>query len=164
VTAAIDVILLSDRAEDQGWKALGLCRFYQPNLFYPERGRDVRPAKRVCGMCPARLACLSYALRRNERLGIWGGLTERERRRVRRGLPLSITCRFCGHDVKAGRLGQVTCNRQACREAHRRWVDRQQVVVVVQLSFGFDVPTSVAELAAAAIVAEAEQTLEAVAV
>lgn len=158
----IDVILpaLSDRPEDQGWKAFGRCGWMDPNVFYPERGQPVRPAKRECAKCPVRLACLAYALRRNERLGIWGGLTERERRRVRRGLPLSIACRFCGHEVKAGRLGQVTCNRQACREALRRWQTlREPQGVMVQLSFAFDVPTTVAELSAAAILAEAELLL-----
>lgn len=110
-----DVPVLSGRGEDQGWKLYAACYGQDPDIWYPERGQDVRPAKKVCAVCPARMACLSYALRNGERLGIWGGLTERERRRMRRGLSLSVSCIYCGRIVKAGGLSQQTCNRQACK-------------------------------------------------
>jgi WhiB family redox-sensing transcriptional regulator len=54
------------------------------DLFYPDRGGDIRTAKRICQGCPVRQPCLDYALERGERFGVWGGLSERERRRLKR--------------------------------------------------------------------------------
>ena len=55
-----------------------------PDLFFPERGASTREAKEVCRGCVVRLDCLEYALVNGEKFGIWGGLSERERRRLRR--------------------------------------------------------------------------------
>jgi WhiB family redox-sensing transcriptional regulator len=55
-----------------------------PDLFFPERGASTREAKAVCRGCEVRDECLEYALDQGEKFGIWGGLSERERRRVRR--------------------------------------------------------------------------------
>mgnify|MGYP000160797370 CR=1 FL=1 len=55
-----------------------------PDLFFPERGASTREAKEVCRGCIVRLECLEYALTNGEKFGIWGGLSERERRRLRR--------------------------------------------------------------------------------
>jgi WhiB family transcriptional regulator, redox-sensing transcriptional regulator len=52
--------------------------------FFPEKGGSTREAKRVCTTCPVRAECLEYALGNDERFGIWGGLSERERRRLKR--------------------------------------------------------------------------------
>jgi WhiB family redox-sensing transcriptional regulator len=65
------------------WMLHGACRD-DPDLFYPDRGGDIRKAKRICRGCPVRQPCLDYALERGERFGVWGGLSERERRRLRR--------------------------------------------------------------------------------
>ena len=54
------------------------------DLFFPERGASTRRAKAICDGCPVRGECLDYALAHGEKFGIWGGLSERERRRVRR--------------------------------------------------------------------------------
>ena len=66
------------------WMAAGLCAEVDPDLFYPESGAPNRDAKRVCGGCEVRAECLAYALAHRERFGVWGGTTERERRRMRR--------------------------------------------------------------------------------
>jgi len=67
-----------------GWMADGLCAQVDPELFYPEAGESNREAKRVCGGCEVRVKCLAYALAHRERFGVWGGLSERERRRMHR--------------------------------------------------------------------------------
>ena len=68
-----------------GWMADGLCAQVDPELFYPESGAPNRDAKRICAGCEVRAECLAYALAHRERFGVWGGTTERERRRLRRG-------------------------------------------------------------------------------
>ncbi len=66
------------------WHKHGACRGSDPNLFFPERGESVKEAKAVCARCPVRPECLEYALANQEKFGIWGGLSERERRQLRR--------------------------------------------------------------------------------
>lgn len=63
-----------------------LCAQTDPEIFFPEQGASSRSAKRVCMACPVRADCLAHALAVGERYGIWGGLSERERRQERRGL------------------------------------------------------------------------------
>ncbi|HJQ00113.1 MAG TPA: WhiB family transcriptional regulator [Jatrophihabitans sp.] len=64
------------------WMEFGLCRQTDPEVFFPEKGGSTRDAKRVCAGCEVRSECLLYALEHKERFGIWGGLSERERRRL----------------------------------------------------------------------------------
>lgn len=66
------------------WQADALCAQTDPEAFFPEKGGSTRDAKRVCNECPVRDACLEYAMENDERFGIWGGLSERERRRLRK--------------------------------------------------------------------------------
>ena len=68
----------------QQWIDRAACLQADPDAFYPEKGGSSRAAKRVCHTCPVQNDCLSYALANDERFGIWGGLSERERRRLRR--------------------------------------------------------------------------------
>ena len=73
--------------EEEGelaWQADALCAQTDPEAFFPEKGGSTRDAKRVCSECPVSEACLDYALAKDERFGIWGGLSERERRRLRK--------------------------------------------------------------------------------
>lgn len=73
--------------EDQGqlaWQTDALCAQTDPEAFFPEKGGSTRDAKRVCAACPVSEACLDYAMEHDEKFGIWGGLSERERRRLRR--------------------------------------------------------------------------------
>jgi WhiB family transcriptional regulator, redox-sensing transcriptional regulator len=66
------------------WQERALCAQTDPEAFFPEKGGSVREAKRVCMACEVRAECLDYALAHDERFGIWGGLSERERRRVKK--------------------------------------------------------------------------------
>ena len=66
------------------WQADALCAQTDPEAFFPEKGGSTRDAKKVCGSCAVRAQCLEYALANDERFGIWGGLSERERRRLRK--------------------------------------------------------------------------------
>ncbi|HEY9410657.1 MAG TPA: WhiB family transcriptional regulator [Jiangellaceae bacterium] len=65
------------------WMLDAICAQTDPDAFYPEQGVNVIEAVRVCRSCPVRVECLQYALDNNERWGIWGGVTERTRRRMR---------------------------------------------------------------------------------
>ena len=67
-----------------GWQADALCAQTDPEAFFPEKGGSTRDAKKVCAACTVRSQCLEYALANDERFGIWGGLSERERRRLRK--------------------------------------------------------------------------------
>jgi WhiB family redox-sensing transcriptional regulator len=73
----------SDR-DDTSWQDFANCLGVDPDLFFPERGASTREAKEVCRGCVVREQCLEYALRNGEKFGIWGGMSERERRRIRR--------------------------------------------------------------------------------
>lgn len=71
-------------ADAKGWQDYANCLGVDPDLFFPERGASTREAKEVCKGCVVREDCLEYALANGEKFGIWGGLSERERRRIRR--------------------------------------------------------------------------------
>jgi len=73
------------------WHDRALCAETDPEAFFPEKGGSTREAKQVCRGCEVSAECLEYALERDERFGIWGGLSERERRRLKRE-PLSVAC------------------------------------------------------------------------
>jgi WhiB family redox-sensing transcriptional regulator len=66
------------------WMSEAACEGVDPDLFFPERGDDTSGAKAVCRECPVREDCLEYALANGIRYGIWGGTSERERKRLRR--------------------------------------------------------------------------------
>jgi WhiB family redox-sensing transcriptional regulator len=66
------------------WQANALCAQTDPEAFFPENDHSTRDAKRVCASCDVQSDCLDYALRNDERFGVWGGLTERERRKLTR--------------------------------------------------------------------------------
>jgi len=66
------------------WQERALCAQTDPEAFFPEKGGSTREAKKVCASCDVRSECLDYALANDERFGIWGGLSERERRKLKR--------------------------------------------------------------------------------
>ena len=66
------------------WADKAKCLVAEPDTFFPEKGGSTREAKRICSGCPVKDECLEYALENDERFGIWGGLSERERRKLRR--------------------------------------------------------------------------------
>ena len=70
--------------DEQEWQERALCAQTDPEAFFPEKGGSTREAKQICNSCDVRTECLEYALGHDERFGIWGGLSERERRRLKR--------------------------------------------------------------------------------
>jgi WhiB family redox-sensing transcriptional regulator len=66
------------------WQSDALCAQTDPEAFFPEKGGSTRDAKKICSSCEVRSECLEYALANDERFGIWGGLSERERRKLRK--------------------------------------------------------------------------------
>jgi WhiB family redox-sensing transcriptional regulator len=74
---------------EQGWMSQARCRGLTPQEFFPSDGVGVERARQFCGGCPVRPECLEYALEQRIDHGVWGGCSERERRRIlrrRRGL------------------------------------------------------------------------------
>jgi WhiB family redox-sensing transcriptional regulator len=67
------------------WRELAACRGIDLEMFFPGRGESAGPARRVCAACPVRQPCLDYAISNRIVHGVWGGLTERERRALRSG-------------------------------------------------------------------------------
>jgi WhiB family redox-sensing transcriptional regulator len=70
--------------EEPEWQDRALCAQTDPEAFFPEKGGSTREAKRICQGCDVRSECLEYALAHDERFGIWGGLSERERRKLKK--------------------------------------------------------------------------------
>src|SRR3954452_16998951 len=66
------------------WREWALCAEVDPDAFFPEKGESTRAAKNICRRCLVKVECLSSALANDERFGVWGGLSDRERRRLRR--------------------------------------------------------------------------------
>ena len=81
-----DFMGLSQVADElsPGWQQFANCLGVDPNLFYPERGVSTSEAKAVCQRCQVKEECLEYAVQNGEKFGIWGGMSERERRRIRK--------------------------------------------------------------------------------
>jgi len=73
-------------SEEADWHERALCAQTDPEAFFPEKGGSTREAKKICTGCEVRSECLTYALAHDERFGIWGGLSERERRRLKRSV------------------------------------------------------------------------------
>ncbi len=76
--------VLDGDADELLWQERALCAQTDPEAFFPEKGGSTREAKRVCLSCDVRGECLDYALFNDERFGIWGGLSERERRKLKK--------------------------------------------------------------------------------
>ncbi len=70
--------------DNLGWQDKANCKGANADLFFPERGASTRKAKTICAACQVRVECLEFALLESEKFGIWGGLSERERRRIRK--------------------------------------------------------------------------------
>jgi len=81
-----ELMAVADQADEGllGWQERALCAQTDPEAFFPEKGGSTREAKKVCQTCDVKAECLEYALGHDERFGIWGGLSERERRKLKR--------------------------------------------------------------------------------
>ncbi|MEA2828391.1 MAG: WhiB family transcriptional regulator, redox-sensing transcriptional regulator [Actinomycetota bacterium] len=69
---------------DLSWRSRGACKGLEPDIFYPVADDGAQEAKAVCAQCVVRQPCLEYALNQREHEGVWGGATEKERRRILR--------------------------------------------------------------------------------
>ena len=81
---------------DLAWQDLANCRGANPDLFFPERGASTRTAKGICRECTVQADCLEFAIVSSEKFGIWGGLSERERRKIRRERSIAARSRQVG--------------------------------------------------------------------
>lgn len=70
--------------DDLAWQDYSNCAGADADLFFPERGASTRKAKAICNACQVKAECLEFAIQQSEKFGIWGGLSERERRRIRK--------------------------------------------------------------------------------
>lgn len=73
-----------DARDGEHWHNRALCAQSDPEAFFPTKGGSSREAKKICARCPVREQCLDFAMKHEEHHGIWGGLTERDRRQIRR--------------------------------------------------------------------------------
>lgn len=64
------------------WRQHAACRGVDPDIFFPVTEEESEDAKAICNQCSAQQACLEWALTNREKEGVWGGATERERRRI----------------------------------------------------------------------------------
>ena len=71
-----------DSMEQDNWMAEGNCASREPSTFFPSDGVGVEVARRICSDCPVKEPCLEYALTNRIDHGVWGGCSERERRRI----------------------------------------------------------------------------------
>jgi len=111
---------------DQPWADQALCAQTDPEAFFPEKGGSPREAKAVCAACFVAAECLDYALTTGERFGVWGGFSERERRKLQdhhSDSPRDPPPRFIEHGTAGGyrthyRRGEQPC--EPCRAAGNR--------------------------------------------
>lgn len=76
--------LVEEDLDEDEWKKRAVCAQTDPEAFFPEKGGSTKEAKRVCQGCEVTAECLKYALKNDERFGVWGGLSERERRQLKK--------------------------------------------------------------------------------
>lgn len=127
--------------ERPAWFDDARCRGVDPELFFPTKtGPDSGwEAKKVCAGCPVRELCLEMALERGEKYGVWGGLSERQRRRIRRSRGLQrpgersdvLEPKFLVHGTESS-YSRGGCRCQVCRDGHALYVrerkaDRAQI-------------------------------------
>ncbi len=82
VDAPITTSRPSDEDSATSWMSGGNCRNYPPAVFFPSDGVGVDRARKICADCPVVEQCLEYALEQRIEHGVWGGCSERERRRI----------------------------------------------------------------------------------
>lgn len=108
----------------QPWMRHAACRGLDTNIFFPDRGDDYRPAKRICNECPVREQCLEYSFEIPQVIGIWGGITGKERRKekARRNTTPTKTVIPIKHGTNSGyvvhrKRRETACD--PCKEARR---------------------------------------------
>jgi WhiB family redox-sensing transcriptional regulator len=117
---------LTDLFQSAGdWQERAICAQTDPESFFPEKGGSTREAKRICLSCDVKEECLEYAMENDQRFGIWGGLSERERRNLRKTTPRAPRLT----EVAIATIGQDLLDGMPVREiaeragVHRRTID-----------------------------------------
>lgn len=87
---------LQSEGIDMAWQDFASCRGADPDLFFPERGASTRTAKGICRACSVQVECLEFAIVSSEKFGIWGALSERERRKIRKERRIAAEIRKAG--------------------------------------------------------------------
>jgi WhiB family redox-sensing transcriptional regulator len=77
-------LLVAEERSEADWRDAALCATSDPEAWFPEKGGSTREPKRICRRCPVQEPCLRYALENEERYGVYGGFSERERRKILR--------------------------------------------------------------------------------
>ena len=119
------------RKNREPWYRRAACRNSDTNLFFPKRG-DITPvtaARAICATCPVKTECLQYALDTVEMAGIWGGTTERERRRLRRDRPAATftkRCVNCRQQFTTTNRGKQWCGRD-CYSRYKQHPARRRI-------------------------------------
>jgi WhiB family redox-sensing transcriptional regulator len=109
---------------DGFWRDSALCTQTDVESFFPRKGESGKDAKKVCAACPVATQCLQYAIDHDERFGIWGGFSERERRALMRDTPRDNSRCANGHvraDVGVTNSGYC---RQCQRDRYARYGTR----------------------------------------
>lgn len=101
---------------DESWRDKAACKGVDPKLFFPERGDDTVTPKRICASCPVAEPCLDYAMQLNEKFGIWGGASERQRRTLRRVRNVPVAPKPIQHGMPGSYSRGCRC--RLCTEAH----------------------------------------------
>lgn len=77
-------VVYSNDPEHLPWESYAMCAQIDPELHFPKKRNPATAAKKVCAICEVRLDCLEYALANDEQFGIWGGLSRKEREKVKK--------------------------------------------------------------------------------
>lgn len=125
-------------ADELAWQEFALCAQTDPEIFTPDKGGSTRAAKAVCAACDVTAQCLAYALAHDERFGVWGGLSENDRKKLRKGTYIPGQIRPAGHGsrimytrgckdetVCPGNADGRTCS-QAYRDYQNKWEARKR--------------------------------------
>lgn len=110
------------------WQQDALCAQVGGDAWYPEKGESTLAARIICLDCPIRTTCLREALDRDERFGVWGGYSERQRRRLKRGEAVALAtrpepgepmaCAHCGEEFAPSHATARYCTKYCSRNAH----------------------------------------------
>ena len=115
--------LLGDDSPDLSWQNAALCAQEDPEAWFPEKGVRPRKAKAICRRCPVRSECLEFAVSNGIAFGVWGGLSERERRPLgTQHLDSAPGPRLCANRLHPLAGANVTNDGRCreCRNASRR--------------------------------------------
>lgn len=101
------------------WMRDALCAQTDPEIYFPDKGGMTKAVKRTCLACDVREECLTYALDNGIKFGVWGGLSEHQRQKLRPGGP--DTCEICHGPMEQSRnKSRRYCSEPCATTAHNR--------------------------------------------